>query len=192
MSNINLLPWRAELKELQRKQFFTLLGACALISVLLCIGVNLLFGQAVSQQQARNQFLSNEMALLDQQIGEVNKIRSRRNELIERIRLIDRLQQSRNLTVHLFNDLPVVVTNGVYLDSLEFSGDKVSMVGKTEAHSRVASMMRLIDRSGWLGQTSISSIFASQSEPLAISEFAVQFRVLGDEQTASQEQGAAP
>ena len=144
--------------------------------------VNLLYGQAIDSQVARNQFLSNEMALLDQQIGEVNRIRARRNELIERMRLIDNLQQSRNLTVHLFNELPEVVTNGVYLDNLDFSGEKVSLRGKTEAHSRVASMMRLIDRSGWLGQTSISSIFATQGEPLAISEFSVQFKILsGDE-----------
>lgn len=191
MSNINLLPWRAELKQLQKKQFFLLLGGCALGTLLLCLGINLLYGQAIDSQVARNQFLTNEMARLDQQIGEVNRIRARRNELIERMRLIDNLQQSRNLTVHLFNELPEVVTNGVYLDNLDFSGDKVSLRGKTEAHSRVASMMRLIDRSGWLGQTSISSIFATQGEPLAISEFAVQFKILsGDE--IQKAQGATP
>ena len=81
--------------------------------MLLCLGINLLYGQAIDNQVGRNQFLSNEMARLDQQIGEVNRIRARRNELIERMRLIDNLQQSRNLTVHLFNELPEVVTNGV-------------------------------------------------------------------------------
>ena len=56
------------------------------------------------------------------------------------------------------------------------------MVGKTEAHSRVATMMRLIDRSQWLGQTSISSIYATanseRASNLALSEFSLMFRVL--------------
>ena len=93
--------------------------------------------------------------------------------------MIDRLQQSRNQAVHLYNDLPALVTTGVYLDSLAVKAGQVDVVGRTEAHSRVASMVRLIDKSGWLGQTSISSIFATagadkdKGQTIALSQFPV-------------------
>ena len=83
--------------------------------------------------------------------------------------------------MHLYNDLPSLVTNGVYLDSLALQNGQVDVVGKTEAHSRVANMMRMIDKSGWLGQTSISSIFVSSDKTLALSEFSMMFKVLNQD-----------
>lgn len=182
MSNINLLPWRDVAKQRQKKMFLGMLGGVVLVSAGLVLAVNFLYQQAVSRQEARNQYLQSEIAQLDTRIGEINKLKQRRKELIDRMRLIDQLQQSRNQAVHLFNDLPALVVSGIYLDSLSFTNGQVSVVGKTEAHSRVATMMRLIDRSQWLGQTSISSIYATanpeRASNLALSEFSLMFRVL--------------
>ena len=103
------------------------------------------------------------------------------------MQLIDRLQHSRNQAVHLYNDLPALVTTGVYLDSLAVKAGQVDVVGRTEAHSRVASMVRLIDKSGWLGQTSISSIFATagadkdKGQTIALSQFSMMFKILSND-----------
>ena len=96
------------------------------------------------------------------------------------MKLIDTLQQSRNVSVRLFNDLPVVVANGVYLQSLNFNQPQIDIVGKAEAYNRVASTMRLIDGSGWLGQTAISSIFSNDSNVMKLSEFSMRFSVLNN------------
>ncbi len=182
MSNINLLPWREVAKQRQKKMFLGMLGGVFLVSAGLVLVVNFLYQQAISRQEARNQYLQSEIVVLDARIGEINKLKQRRKELIDRMRLIDQLQQSRNQAVHLFNDLPELVVSGIYLDSLSFTNGLVSVVGKTEAHSRVATMMRLIDRSQWLGQTSISSIYATanseRASNLALSEFSLMFRVI--------------
>ena len=178
MSNINLLPWREATKQRQKSQFLIMLGGGALASALLVLLVNFLYHQSITRQEGRNQYLQTEIAQLDAKIGEINQLKIRRAELIERMRLIDQLQQSRNLAVHLYDALPSLVTTGVYLDSLSYKNAQVDVVGKTEAHSRVANMMRLIDKSGWLGQTTISSIFASDSKPITLSQFSMMFKVL--------------
>lgn len=181
MSNINLLPWREATKQRQKSQFLIMLGCGALAAALLVLVVNFLYQQSITRQEGRNQYLQTEIAQLDAKIGEINQLKVRRAELIERMRLIDQLQQSRNLAVHLYDALPSLVTTGVYLDSLNYKNNQVDVVGKTEAHSRVANMMRLIDRSGWLGQTTISSIFASDSKPISLSQFSMMFKVLKGE-----------
>lgn len=181
MSNINLLPWREATKQRQKSQFLIMLGGGALAAALLVLVVNFLYQQSITRQEGRNQYLQTEIAQLDAKIGEINQLKVRRAELIERMRLIDQLQQSRNLAVHLYDALPSLVTAGVYLDSLNYKNNQVDVVGKTEAHSRVANMMRLIDRSGWLGQTTISSIFASDSKPISLSQFSMMFKVLKHE-----------
>ena len=178
MSNINLLPWREATKQRQKSQFLIMLGGGALAAALLVLVVNFLYQQSITRQEGRNQYLQTEIAQLDAKIGEINPLKIRRAELIERMRLIDQLQQSRNLAVHLYDALPSLVTTGVYLDSLSYKNAQVDVVGKTEAHSRVANMMRLIDKSGWLGQTTISSIFASDSKPITLSQFSMMFKVL--------------
>ena len=178
MSNINLLPWREATKQRQKSQFLIMLGGGALAAALLVLVVNFLYQQSITRQEGRNQYLQTEIAQLDAKIGEINQLKVRSAELIERMRLIDQLQQSRNLAVHLYDALPSLVTAGVYLDSLNYKDNQVDVVGKTEAHSRVANMMRLIDRSGWLGQTTISSIFASDSKPISLSQFSMMFKVL--------------
>lgn len=40
--------------------------------------------------------------------------------------------------------------------------------------------MRLIDGSGWLGQTAISSIFSNDSNVMKLSEFSMRFSVLNN------------
>ena len=185
MSNINLLPWREASKCRQKRLFLGVLGIAAVLALSLVLLVDFIFKQAAESQERRNQYLQGEITQLDARIGEINKLKKRRSDLIERMQLIDRLQQSRNQAVHLYNDLPALVTTGVYLDSLAVKDGQVDVVGRTEAHSRVASMVRLIDKSGWLGQTSISSIFATagadKAQTIALSQFSMMFKILNND-----------
>jgi len=191
MSNINLMPWREAVKQREKTQFFILLGGSAFVAVLLVLAVNMLFEQLIQGQVERNQFLTNEMVVLDTQLGEINQLKKRKKELIDRMKLIDELQQKRNLPVHLFNDLPALVSNGVYLKSLDLAADTINVVGDTEAYSRVAAMVRKIEKSGWLGQPHISSIFSTGNQPIALSEFAAQFKVMPTTPLGADAKGAA-
>ena len=92
MSNINLLPWRDAAKQRQKNQFFAMLIAGAVVSAILVVVVNFVYQHAISRQNARNHFLRAEMAQLDIKIGEINRLKVRRAELIERMRLIEQLQ----------------------------------------------------------------------------------------------------
>lgn len=179
MSNINLLPWREARNQRQKKLFGVLLAGCLVATVLLGLAANWLVMEIVDSQKARNQRLQTEIALQDVQLGEVAKLKARRQALLARMQLIADLQERRNLPVRFFNALPDIVPNGVYLSSLQLQGATVDVTGKTEAYGRVASMMRSIDGSGWLGLSRISTIFSAEQTPIALSQFALMFQVLG-------------
>ena len=180
MSNINLLPWREAAKERQKQNFFILIGVSCAITTAGVFIVNQYFNHQISAQNQRNQFLQHEIAILDTEIGQINEIKAQKQSLVNRMKLIDTLQQSRNVSVRLFNDLPVIVSNGVYLQSMNFDQLQIDVVGKAEAYNRVASTMRLIDKSGWLGQTTINSIFANDTAAMKLSEFSMRFNVLNN------------
>lgn len=177
MSNINLLPWREVRAQRQKKQFGVFLGAFVLATVALGFFVDWLVEHQVGSQQQRNQRLVQEMAILDAHLGEIRLLKERRKELIDRMQLIEQLQMRRNLPVRLFNQLPSLVPNGVYLNTLALQNNTIDVNGKTEAYGRVASMMRRIDASGWLGQSKISTIFTADVEPVSLSQFSMMFLI---------------
>ncbi|HDN9005786.1 MULTISPECIES: PilN family type IV pilus biogenesis protein TapN [Aeromonas] len=177
MSNINLLPWREARAQRQKKQFGALLGLFVLVTVALSLFANWLVERQIAAQQQRNQRLVQEMTILDAQLGEIRLLKERRKELIDRMQLIEHLQMRRNVPVRLFNQLPSLVPNGVYLNTLSLQNNIIDVNGKTEAYGRVASMMRRIDGSGWLGQSKISTIFAAEVAPVSLSQFSMMFLI---------------
>ena len=177
MSNINLLPWREARALRQKKQFGVMLGIFLAITASLGFAADWLVKQQISHQQQRNQRLLQEMTILDAQLGEIRLLKERRKELIDRMQLIEQLQMRRNLPVRLFNQLPLLVPNGVYLNTLALQSNRIDVNGKTEAYGRVASMMRRIDGSGWLSQSQISTIFAADVAPVSLSQFSMMFLV---------------
>lgn len=54
------------------------------------------------------------------------------------------------------------------------------LMPKSLARSSRNMHMRLIDGSGWLGQTAISSIFSNDSNVMKLSEFSMRFSVLNN------------
>ena len=177
MSNINLLPWREARALRQKKQFGVMLGIFLAITASLGFAADWLVKQQISHQQQRNQRLLQEMTILDAQLGEIRLLKERRKELIDRMQLIEQLQMRRNLPVRLFNQLPSLVPNGVYLNTLALQSNRIDVNGKTEAYGRVASMMRRIDGSGWLSQSQISTIFAADVAPVSLSQLSMMFLV---------------
>ena len=177
MSNINLLPWREARQRRDKAQFGVLCGVCLAVTASLGFGVDWFINQQIASQREVNQRLVREMVTLDAQLGEIRLIKEKRQGLLDRMQLIERLQQRRNLPVRLFNQLPLLVPNGVYLNTLALKHDVIDVNGKAEAYGRVASMMRRIDGAGWLGSSRLSTIFASDVAPVVLSQFSMMFQV---------------
>ncbi|MFP2769709.1 PilN domain-containing protein [Oceanisphaera sp. KMM 10153] len=177
MSNINLLPWRENERAARKKQFMVILAVASLITVAVMLAGNMWIHQQITRQQQRNQFLQNETVKLDVILGEMRNIKEQRHKLLERVALIDSFQQRRNLSVRLFNQLPELVPPGVYLSSLNVVGNQIDIVGKTEAYPRVANMIRDVESRDWLYEPRISSIFTSDTDPIALSQFSMRLNV---------------
>ena len=71
--------------------------------------------QQIGYQQQRNQRLQQGWQPWTQ-LGRSGFSKGRRKRLIDRMQLIEQLQMRHNIPVRLFNQLPVLVPNGVYLD----------------------------------------------------------------------------
>ncbi|OYW24436.1 MAG: fimbrial protein, partial [Hydrogenophilales bacterium 12-63-5] len=71
MIRINLLPHRELARASRRRQFTVLLGVAVAVGVVTVILGHAVIAARQSNQDARNDFLTQEIAKLDSQIGEI-------------------------------------------------------------------------------------------------------------------------
>lgn len=160
MAKINLLPWRAERRQQRQKQFYTLLGVVAVAAVLAVFGVKMYYDSLIEAQQARNTYLQNEIKLVDAKIKEIDELDRKRADLLQRKQVIEELQASRSLMVHLFDELVRTIPEGVRLSSIKQAGTVLTLEGLTQSNARVSSYIRALENSGWMARPDLSIIEA--------------------------------
>jgi type IV pilus assembly protein PilN len=150
MPRINLLPWREEQRTLRRNQFFMALGVTVGVAAIILVLGYITFNTVVDNQRTRNDFLKAEIASLDIRIEAIIDLEEKKDNLLERMEIIEQLQRSRPGIVHVFEELVQTLPNGVYLTSVQQNGDRLEIAGSAESNTRVSALMRNIDQSEWL------------------------------------------
>lgn len=161
MAQINLLPWREERRAERKKEFFTLLAAVAILGILLIVVADRIVSSQIDHQSARNQHLKDNIRVLDRQVAEIKDLQRRRNQLLDRMRVIQELQGNRPIIVRVMDQLVRTVPDGVFYTSVQAKGNDVSIVGVAESNNRVSSLMRRLDASDWFMQPNLDSVRAA-------------------------------
>ena len=162
MAKINLLPWREELRQERQQEFIGIIVAVAIAAAALVWFVT---GQVESQykdQQRRNAFIQKEMAVLSEQITEIQALRDKRDQLLERMQLIQNLQGNRPIIVRLFDEVARSIPDDLYFTSLDIKGTQVMVKGRAKSNNRVAALMRNFDDSDWFDAPNLISVKAGK------------------------------
>jgi type IV pilus assembly protein PilN len=158
MTEINLLPWREEHRQEQKKGFVIMVVMVCVFAAAIVGLIHFQMQGKINYQLARNQFLSAEITILDKQILEIQELQKVRDSLIERMEVIQKLQGSRPSIVHLFTEIVSTVPNGVYLQSLAQTGSNLVIKGEAESNARVSTYMRNLQASAWLKDPNLTVI----------------------------------
>ena len=145
MARINLLPWREEQREQRQKEFITAIAAGVLITALLFYVGVLFVNSMLDDQNDRNRFLGEEIALLDVEIKEISTLEKERDRLLARMQVIQELQTSRPKVVRILDSLARIVPEGVYLQKVARTGEELTFNGVAQSNARVSVFMRQID-----------------------------------------------
>lgn len=166
MARINLLPWREERREELKKEFFALLGIAAGAAVLLVVIVMQIYSMTIDGQRSRNDFLNQQISLLDAQIQEIKELEKKRDQLLERMRVIQELQGNRPVIVRLFDELVRTLPDGVYYRGVKYTeaNKTISLDGTAESNNRVSSLMRAFEASEWFAEPLLTSVTANPVE----------------------------
>ena len=200
MPRINLLPWRAELRQQRKKEFFVALLGAAIVGLGLVYLTKLTVEGWVNNQRNRNTILQNEIAELDKQIEEIKGLENQRERLIARMKVIGELQRARPEVVHLFDEIVKAVPEGVHLTEVKQTATRIELQGVAQSSTRVSTLMRNIDASDWLSDPALDVVQTVGNGPEHQSQFKLSAQQVvtstdddakGDAKTANAKPAAA-
>ena len=179
MPRINLLPWREQERKVRRREFMVALGGAAIAAIIFVIGGKLLYASWIDSQTAKNELLKKEIVKLDAQIADIQDLENRKQRLVARMEIIEKLQRQRPEIVHLFDELVKTVPEGVYLTSLKQTGKKLEMKGVAQSSTRVSTFMRNIDGSVWMDNPQLQVVESAKDSPNGGSSFTLTSDTVG-------------
>ena len=115
----------------------------------------------IENQRARNNYLTEHIKELDKAVAEIRELQKRRNQLIDRMRVIQELQGTRPLIVRVLDQLVRTIPDGVFYTNLNTSNRRISINGIAESNNRVSSLMRRLDASDWLSSPNLDKVSAA-------------------------------
>ena len=178
MIRINLLPHRERRRKRQQQHFFIMLGVVAALGIAVWFVVSYIYlAGELSDQQARNKYLQDEIAKLDKQIAEINKLKEQTAALLERKRVVEELQANRSEVVHLLDQLVRQLPEGLYLRAVKQNGTRVTISGYTQSQARVSTLMRNLESSPYLEGPGLVEVKATQVGGTRTNEFTLTITI---------------
>lgn len=163
MAQINLLPWREERRQELKKEFIVTAALVLALAVGLVILADRVVNVQIENQQARNEYLKDNIKELDEMVAEIKDLQKRRNQLLDRMRVIQELQGNRPIIVRVLDQLVRTVPDGVFYTNLTTKNKQITINGIAESNNRVSSLMRQLDSSDWLANPNLDKVQAAPS-----------------------------
>ncbi len=177
MARINLLPWRADRRKQRERDFYKLLGATAMMAIAVVFIAYLWMDEIITNQQSRNLYLQDQIKLLDAKIEKIKELEKTKTKLLQRKQIIEQLQASRSQMVHLFDELVHTIPDGARLSGLKQNGDTLTLDGVAQSNANVASYMRNLDESKWLGHSDLRKTEAKHDDKKSPYVFSMDVKV---------------
>ena len=179
MPRINLLPWREQERKIRRREFMVAAGGAIFASVIFILGGKVLYSSWTDAQNEKNNLLKKEIVKLDAQIADIQDLENRKQRLVARMEIIEKLQRKRPEIVHLFDEIVKTVPDGIYLTAIKQTGNRLEIHGVAQSSTRVSTFMRNIDSSVWMDNPVLQVVESAKDSSTGGSNFTLTSDVVG-------------
>jgi type IV pilus assembly protein PilN len=179
MPRINLLPWREQERKIRRREFMVAACGAIVAAAVFVGGGKLVYSSWTDSQTEKNNLLKKEIVKLDSQIADIQDLETRKQRLVARMEIIEKLQRKRPEIVHLFDEIVKTVPDGIYLTAIKQSGNRLEIHGIAQSSTRVSTFMRNIDSSVWMDNPVLQVVESAKDSPTGGSNFTLTSDVVG-------------
>ena len=149
------MPWREARRKQLQKDFLSKIGLSALGGLGVIVIAAVLCSSLISGQKNRIQFLKTNIAAAEKDIEEIKTLEKKREQMLGRKSVIERLQADCDQLPHLMYELAANVVDGVTVTSVSYKNKALTIEGKSTSNSSVASYINNLERSEWFDKPEI-------------------------------------
>ncbi len=162
MPRINLLPHREQARKIRRREFMVGAGGAVVLAIMVAGVGKVVYSSWIDGQLEKNNLLKKEIVQLDSEIADIQDLEARKQRLVARMDIIEKLQRKRPEIVHQFDEMVRTVPDGVYLTGIKQNGKKLEIHGVAQSSTRVSTFMRNIDGSTWMDNPELQVVEAAK------------------------------
>jgi type IV pilus assembly protein PilN len=170
-TRINLLPWREAYRQQQKRDFIILLSVAGIVAGLGLFLAYLQIQNQIDNQQARNTYLRGEIARLKKAEAEIKELDKVKSRLLSRLEIIQNLQVSRPGMVKVFDALPRLLPEAVYLSSVKNEGNRLTIKGVASSNNVISNFMRNLAESTEFGEPVLRVVETRELNEKQVSDF---------------------
>ena len=163
--SINLMPWREARRKQLQKDFLSKIGLSALVAVGVVVVGALATSALISGEKNRIQFLKTHITTAEKDIEEIKSLEKKREQMLGRKNVIEKLQADRDQLPHLMYELATNVVDGVTVTSVNYKNKSLTIEGKSTSNSSVASYINNLEKSEWFDKPEIIIIQNQENTP---------------------------
>jgi type IV pilus assembly protein PilN len=188
---INLLPYREVRQRAQLIRDGTVAGAVLAGVLILLAGWYWLLQQEAQRQQQRVTYMQRQLAQLNQQASEVQRIKGLREDLVAKIEVIRELQSGRDRPVRILQTLGQAVPESVSLKRIQQEPDQLKLEGSARSNAAISSFMRRLEAAALFADPSLEVIRSQRGGKQPGKSFSLQVALVSDAEVREGAQGGS-
>lgn len=158
MTQINLLPWREQARQVKKIQFAIMGGVFFAFAIFLVLITHIFVAGLISSQQSYNDFLQTQLNNEQSNLLTLNKDKKEQNEILKQVQFLSALRDQSYQTVRLLNELPRIVPDTVLLLKLTKNNDQISISGLAQSNFQISLLMENMSKSKIFNQPTLNKI----------------------------------
>ena len=166
MKAYNFLPWRDALNAHRKRKNVLRLTTAGVAALALALLLVMVVDHQISIVEAENDFIKEKLLTQNDALGEIKDLASRKKTLIDKIDLLNGLQNGTTDSTMVFAELSEIVPRGIVVSSVNRSDSTVTVTGRAQTNGNIADLMRAIERSSVLRDPELISIATKKGKQL--------------------------
>lgn len=142
MTQINVLPWRAERKKIRNRLFYNILSLCVGITFLCVILVHSILQVWQRTEEVNILYLESEIKKINQELKEIVDLNSEKEQLMKSMQVIHALQHERFSLVRLLDRMVRVMPAGLLLTEFNRKVNNIQLQGIADTNASISELLR--------------------------------------------------
>lgn len=178
MIRINLLPVKTSRRHEAVKGELVIAGVALGAVLLLLLGFQVLLSRQVSQVEARNAILQQEISGFEDLIVEVKRMEELKADLERKLGVIKQLKANKTGPVHMLDQLSEATPEKLQLVSLDEKKGKIQLTGIAVNNEVISQFMSNLERSEYFTDVFLNEIDQSEKDGVKLKDFSIRARMV--------------